>query len=399
MLVIALVPIEDSEAARRKKPRKATNYYAPPQAAFVINADTGAVLYEKNAYEKRFPASLTKMMTLYLTFEALKEGKLKLDQKLSVSKKAASQPQTNIALKAGSTITVRKCIESLVIRSANDASVVLAEGIGTSEWNFAQMMTRKAQSLGMKNTVFKNPNGLPNPLQYTTASDMAKLGIALRKHFPEYYGYFKLRSFSYNGRTYKTHNRVLDRFGGADGIKTGYINASGFNLVTSVKRDGHNIVGVVMGGRSARLRDDEMVRLLGNAFKNPSKPSVQTAALDTSENPISGNDQTAIVDTSGRAITSRGFAPSSPERVWGIQVGAFLKSDEALNAANQAVKLAKAELRSSVIAVDGKDKSLKKIHRARIVDLTEQQARLACQKLVTQQSGCFVYRADKEQNS
>ena len=394
VLAVALLPVEDGFAAKKKKPGK-RGYYAPPYSALVIDADSGKVLYQKNAFERRYPASLTKMMTLYLTFEALKAGKIKLDKPLSVTKRAASQPQTNISLKPGSTITVRKCIESLVVRSANDAAMVLAENIGGSEWNFAQMMTKKAQQLGMKGTVFKNPSGLPNTEQYTTAMDMAMLGIALRKNFPEYYSYFKLRTFSYNGRTYKSHNRVLDRFNGADGIKTGYINASGFNLVSSVKKDGRNIVAVVMGGRSGRSRDDDMVRLLDKTFKQFANP--QYAANEDKKQPavseapnveVAGN----VVDSSGDVIAARGFTPSSPERTWGIQVGAYLKLTDAKSAASKAIKLAEKELRQSIITIDGKDDGSRGIHRARLADLTEQQARLACRRLLAGNAACFVYR-------
>jgi D-alanyl-D-alanine carboxypeptidase len=235
-------------------------------SALVVDAETGRVLYEKNAGNTRYPASLTKMMTLYLTFEALKAGKLDMDDSLPVSAKAAGQPQTNISLSAGDNLPVRTAIESLVVRSANDSSMVLAEALGGTEWNFGLMMTKKAHELGMKNTVFRNPNGLPDNKQRTTAYDMARLGIALRRDFPEYYPFFKLTSFTHNGVEYPGHNRVMERYAGADGIKTGYIRSSGFNLVTSVKRNGYNIVAVIMGGRSATNRDNQMISMLDQTF-------------------------------------------------------------------------------------------------------------------------------------
>lgn len=235
-------------------------------SALVVNASTGRVIYQKNAGKIRYPASLTKMMTLYLTFDALKKGKIKMGDTLPVSKKAAAQPQTNISLDEGDRLSVKTAIESLIVRSANDSSVVLAEALGGTVWNFSLLMTKKARALGMKNTVFRNPNGLPDSQQYTTAYDMAKLGIALRRDFPEYYHLFKLRSFSHNGITYPGHNKVMERYDGADGIKTGYINASGFNLVTSVKKDGYNIVAVIMGGTTAAARDKEMMRMLDRTF-------------------------------------------------------------------------------------------------------------------------------------
>jgi D-alanyl-D-alanine carboxypeptidase len=249
-------------------------------SALVVDADTGKVLYEKNAGNTRYPASLTKMMTLYLTFEAVKNGKLSMSDTLHVSAKAAGQPQTNISLTAGENLPVKTAIESLVVRSANDSAMVLAEELGGTEWNFALMMTKKAHELGMKNTVFRNPNGLPDNKQRTTAFDLARLGIALRRDFPEYYPFFSLTSFTYNGVEYPGHNHVMERYAGADGIKTGYTRASGFNLVTSVKRDGHNLVAVVMGGRTAEARDNQMISMLDRTFVQLENPNNKLAAND-----------------------------------------------------------------------------------------------------------------------
>ncbi|MCB8840440.1 D-alanyl-D-alanine carboxypeptidase [Aurantimonas sp. VKM B-3413] len=234
----------------------------PKYAGFVIDANNGHVLYADRADELRFPASLTKMMTLYLTFEAMKSGRISKNDAMPVSSYAASRPPSKLGLKPGSTLKVEEAIYSLVTKSANDAAVVLAEYQAGSEAAFARRMTERARQLGMAHTVFKNANGLPNSDQHTTARDLSKLGIALREHFPEYYGYFSTRSYSFRGRRLGNHNRVLFRVDGADGIKTGYINASGFNLVTSVKRDGKSVVAVVMGGTSGRSRDDHMVELL-----------------------------------------------------------------------------------------------------------------------------------------
>jgi D-alanyl-D-alanine carboxypeptidase len=274
------------------KQRKNTNTTATQAARFsalVVNADTGQVLYEKNAGGKRFPASLTKMMTLYLTFDALKKGKLSMDDTLPVSAKAAEQPQTNIALDPGDRLPVKTAIESLIVRSANDASVVLAESLGGSVWNFSLMMNQKARALGMRNTNFRNPNGLPDDQQVTTAYDMAKLGIALRRDFPEYFPMFKITSFSYEGISYPSHNRVIGRYDGADGIKTGYIRASGFNLVTSVKKDGYNIVAVIMGGTSSSARDNAMIDMLDRTFarlENKNRSISNSDAEELEENTI-----------------------------------------------------------------------------------------------------------------
>lgn len=258
--------VAQKKTGKRKSVRASAIRQGDRFSALVVDARTGRVLYEKNAASTRYPASLTKMMTLYLTFDALKKGKLRLDQEMPVSAKAASQPQTNIGLNEGDRLRVRTAIESLVVRSANDASVVLAEAISGTEWNFALNMTKKARELGMKKSVFRNPNGLPDNKQYTSAYDMARLGIALRRDFPEYYHFFSLQSFEHDGITYAGHNRVMERYDGADGVKTGYIRASGFNLVTSVRRQGYDIVGVIMGGTSANSRDNQMIAMLDRTF-------------------------------------------------------------------------------------------------------------------------------------
>jgi D-alanyl-D-alanine carboxypeptidase len=269
---------------KKRYVRKSTRPAPDRFAALVVDANTGRVLYEKNAGNTRYPASLTKMMTLYLTFDALKRGEISMDDALPVSLKAASQPQTNIGLEAGDRLPVRSAIESLVVRSANDSSIVLAEAIGGTEWNFALLMNKKARELGMHNTMFRNPNGLPDNKQHTTAYDMARLAIALRRDFPEYYPFFKLQEFSYGGVSYNTHNHVMERYDGADGVKTGYINASGFNLVTSVRRDGYMLVAVVMGGTSASARDNYMIGLLDRTF----------ADLQSKKNSVAGAGQNEV---------------------------------------------------------------------------------------------------------
>ncbi|KKO04498.1 hypothetical protein LCGC14_0083240 [marine sediment metagenome] len=242
----------------------------PKYAGFVIDANNGQVLYSENADAPRYPASLTKMMTLYMTFDALKNGRASLGSQMPVSAYAAGRPPSKLGLKSGSTLTVEEGIYALVTKSANDAAVVLAEFLAGSESSFAEQMTAKARRIGMRATTFRNANGLPDNAQRTTARDMATLGIALREHFPEYYKYFSTRSYSFRGRRLGNHNRVLGRFQGTDGIKTGYINASGFNLVSSVARDGKSLVAVVMGGRSGRSRDDHMVELLNRYFPKAS---------------------------------------------------------------------------------------------------------------------------------
>jgi D-alanyl-D-alanine carboxypeptidase len=220
------------------------------------------VLFERNANERRYPASLTKMMTIYLVFEAIEAGRISEKTQVPFSKNAASEPPTKLGVKPGGSVSVETAVRALVTRSANDVSTALAEMLGGSEAKFAQMMTAKARQLGMNGTQFRNAHGLPNAQQYTTARDMAILGIALREHFPRRYSYFSTRSFAYGKQRINTHNRMFGRIEGVDGIKTGYTRASGFNLVTSVQSNGRSVVGVVMGGQSGRSRDDHMAALL-----------------------------------------------------------------------------------------------------------------------------------------
>jgi len=235
---------------------------AAPYADIVVDANSGAVLHATNPDARRHPASLTKIMTLYLLFEQLEAGKLKLDSALKVSAEAAGQTPTKLGLKPGSTLAVEDAIKGMVTRSANDAAVVVAEAIAGNEDDFAKLMTRKAQALGMKNTVYKNASGLPDDNQVTTARDQSTLGRAIQERFPRYYKYFSIRSFTFRGESISNHNHLLGKVEGVDGIKTGYINASGFNLVTSVHRGNRYLVAVVMGGSSGGSRDARMRELI-----------------------------------------------------------------------------------------------------------------------------------------
>ena len=235
----------------------------PKFAAIVIDANTGKTLYSQDAEALRYPASLTKMMTLYLVFEALSSGKIDKSSLVPISKRAASMAPTKLGARAGSSITIETAILGLVTKSANDAACATGEFLGGSEDRFAQMMTAKARQLGMRNTIFRNASGLPNPGQVTTAHDMAILGMALREHFPKYYGYFSTRSFQYGRSRLANHNKLLGRVAGVDGIKTGYTAKSGFNLVSSVSMDGKKLITVVLGGTSGRTRDAQVTQLIG----------------------------------------------------------------------------------------------------------------------------------------
>ncbi|WP_296584679.1 D-alanyl-D-alanine carboxypeptidase [Xanthobacter sp.] len=231
-------------------------------AAIIVDANTGKVLYEENSDALRHPASVTKIMTLYLLFEQLEAGNLRLDSKLEVSAKAASQQPSKLGVRPGQTIEVEDAIKAIVTRSANDVAVVIAENLAGSESAFAEAMTEKARALGMSRTVYRNASGLPNVNQVTTARDLSILGRAIQDRFPKQYKYFATRTFYYRGQAIGNHNRLLGRIDGVDGIKTGYTNASGYNLVTSVKRDGRYLVGVVLGGSSGGSRDARMTSLI-----------------------------------------------------------------------------------------------------------------------------------------
>lgn len=268
---------------------------AEKYAAFVMDADTGEVLHSRNADDSRYPASLTKVMTLYLLFDAIKAGEVDLNDKMTVSKNAAAQPPSNLKLKSGSKIKVEDAIFALVTKSANDVAVVVAEHLGGTEAKFAKKMTAKAQELGLYNTTFKNASGLPNLAQVTTAHDLALLADALLDQHGDYYHYFSTAQFSWGRVVYKNHNELIGDVPGVDGIKTGYTRASGFNLMTSAERDGHRVIVVMLGGATARSRNEHVEALVEAAFAtlggpaDPSEPqlrgTIEFASVKVPANP------------------------------------------------------------------------------------------------------------------
>src|SRR5215468_810793 len=269
--ITAVVVAIDSADARHHRHRHyarhthhhdAEESYSPAFSSIIVDGNSGATLSATNPDATRHPASLTKMMTLYLLFERLDAGKMKLDTEMSVSERASEQDPTKLGLRPGQTIRVEDAIKGLVTRSANDAAVVIAEAIGGSEDEFAKMMTRKARALGMSRTTYRNASGLPHDDQVTSARDQATLGRAIQDRFPRYYRFFSTASFNFRGQSIRNHNHLLGEVEGVDGIKTGYTRASGFNLVTSMRRGNRRLVGVVMGGRSAGSRDATMRNLL-----------------------------------------------------------------------------------------------------------------------------------------
>jgi D-alanyl-D-alanine carboxypeptidase len=264
-------------------------------AALVVDGSTGRVLYARNADALRHPASLTKMMTLYLLFEQLRSGQMTMVTPIPVSWHASIQAPTKLHVRPGTTVPVETAIKSLVVLSANDMAVAIAEAIGGSEDHFAELMTQKARQLGMVHTFYHNASGLPDDQQITTASDLAILARHLAYDFPQYFHYFSTYSFSYRNATYYTHDNLIGRYQGADGIKTGYTGASGFNLVSSVVRDGTHIIGIVMGGTSAHRRDTEMMRLLDDTFASIGRNPQLVARANVPWQAIAQNTQTAPV--------------------------------------------------------------------------------------------------------
>ncbi|MEM6534129.1 MAG: D-alanyl-D-alanine carboxypeptidase family protein [Pseudomonadota bacterium] len=245
-----------------------TTASAEKYASIVVDMETDEVLHARHADAPRYPASLTKAMTLYMLFDALKSGEVRLYDRLTVSTKAASQPPSSLRLRVGSTITVRDAINALVTKSANDVAVVVAERLGGTEPRFATLMTAKARSMGMARTTFKNASGLPDTQQLSTARDMAVLAERLLVDHADYYGYFASKKFSWGRQTYKNHNRLIGEVRGVDGIKTGYTRASGFNLMASAKRGGRRVIAIMYGGSTARSRDQHVTDLIEAAYNS-----------------------------------------------------------------------------------------------------------------------------------
>jgi len=386
-------------------------------ASIVIDHDTGRVLHETNADTRNYPASLAKMMTLYLAFEALDRGALKLNQRLKVSRRAAGMPASKLGLKYGEQITVKSAILALVTKSANDAAVVVAEALGGKETKFARLMTAKARELGMKRTSFRNASGLPNRRQMSTARDMATLARALIRDFPGKYSYFSTKQFIYKGRKHRNHNRLLKSYSGTDGIKTGYIRASGFNLVASVKRDGRRLIAVVFGGKTPRSRDRHVAKLLDRGFVKlasigpekipPPPPRKPTFALAADFAPSTGTAPAKPAPSKKAAAQKKPVPPKAPEieigssetalpdPSWGIQVGAYYRYKPAKKAAVAAAKRLPDLLENTRVTITHIQGQRGRIYRSRLVGLTEAKARAACRSLAKKKVDCLVIRTGR----
>ncbi len=395
------------------------NAQEPKYAAIVIDANSGEVLYDKRADSPRYPASVTKVMTLYLTFEALSEGRLKLTDRVVMSPRAAAQAPTKIGISPGDGLSVDEAIKAMTVKSANDVAVAMAEQLAGSEFEFAALMTLRGQELGMRNTRFVNASGLPDSRQISTARDLAILSRAAMRDFPQYYSYFSVKGFYFRGNYIKGHNRLLDSMDGFDGLKTGYTNASGFNLAGSAVRDGRRLIAVVLGGPSTAWRDNNMEDLLLTGFdvmKRRSRGERTSIAANIYEEEPSGpierpSTEQGDGDQAGLRIvltdnprppapvkvspTLRGAQEASkpakaarkPKGEWGVQVGAF----KSKSLANEQLKLVRSRFAKMVADAEGAvEGTAGGAFRAQFQGLTSDAAREACSALKAKRMPCMV---------
>ncbi|MFV3128142.1 D-alanyl-D-alanine carboxypeptidase [Niveispirillum sp. KHB5.9] len=376
-------------------------------ASIVIDAKTGEVLHEASADTRNFPASMTKMMTLHLVFDALDAGRIKLNQPLSVSQHASNMEPSKLGLRPGDSVTTEQCIQALVTKSANDCAVVLAEALGGSEAKFANMMTNRARQLGMTRTTFRNASGLPNAGQLSTARDFARLAQSLIYDHAKYYPYFSAASFTYKGAVHRNHNRLMTRYEGMDGLKTGYIRASGFNLAASASRDGRRLIGVVFGGQTGTWRDNHMADLLDDAFSGKrgapmlvaSNQSKQPAKAKTRGKPAAPAE-TMVAAVSDSIIGTANAAPavamaasvpaSRATGGWAIQVGAFNDKGQSQRAVNQATQKAGTLLDAATPHLMEVSTARGTLYRARLTGLDEKTARRACAQLSKSGQNCLT---------
>ena len=370
-------------------------------AEMVVDGENGRILVARNVDARKYPASLTKIMTLYMVFEALDNGKLRLEQPLKTSRRAAGQPASKLGLRRGDTISVRQAILALVTKSANDVATVVAEAIGGTEFKFALLMTQRARDLGMSRTTFRNASGLPNRRQLSTARDMARLALAIRRDFPRYFDYFSETSFTYRGKTYRNHNNLVGKLHGVDGIKTGYIRASGFNLVASASRDEGRLVGVLFGGRSAKSRDQRMRRLLSNGFirlqrsdekglpKNFVRPRGRRDGFGHVPVPRQKPLRLASRNNLANKISDTKLMPHYGI-AWSVQVGAFnhiASVQQHLRKLSGALPDLLSRAKVSIETIEN-DRSV--FYRARLHGMNERQATEMCRRIKSAKFDCLT---------
>ncbi|MBL8690165.1 MAG: serine hydrolase [Rhodospirillaceae bacterium] len=371
--------------------------------SIVVDAESGRVLAATNADQVLHPASLTKIMTLYMTFDALKRGQLSLHQPIRVSAHASAMLPSKLGLRPGDTLTTEQAVLALVTKSANDAAVALAEAMEGTEADFGRAMTQRARALGMAHTTFTNASGLPDSRQVTSARDMAMLALAMLRDHPRQYRYFATSEFAFRGTVHHNHNRLLGAYDGVDGIKTGFINASGFNLVASAQRDGRRVIGVVFGGNTGRARDSHMVSLLDDGFRmlgvggsrDADAPLVRVA--DQKKAPPTKAEALSKAASQSKSKAKPG--PSADEierqaieaaggRGWSVQVGVFKTQAQAEKAVADAFRMAPKATSTAASDVAQIKTAEGKRFRARLQNLSPTQAKALCEDLKRQKQAC-----------
>lgn len=374
-------------------------------SSIMVDAADGKVIYESNADELRYPASLTKLMTLYITFNALENKRLKLTDKLKVSRVAAGRSPSKLGVQAGTTITVKDAIMAVIVKSANDCATVLAEHFSKNEAEFAQLMTSTAKKLGMKHTTFKNASGLPNSKQKTTARDMSVLAMAVYHHFPQYYKWFSLQSFKYKGQTITGHNHILRTFKGADGMKTGYTAASGYNIVTSATRNGKRVIAVTMGHKYLNERDKRVSLIMDKGLSHMNKSGgVDVAALTKEINTgcvssaVVANNNVTKQKASARSYATKSKAPQTKRQYatattsgkYAVQIGSFSNYNRAKNYALQvknkiARKYAVHDIKVEKVAANNGT-----LYRSKVVGFAKNDATKVCRDMKKNKQACIV---------
>lgn len=364
----------------------------PPHAALVVDAGTGEVVHQERAMQRWYPASLTKMMTVYLTLAAIERGELQPNEMLTASARVAAQPDSRLGLVKGDRITVEQAIHAVITQSANDAAVTLAERISGSEEAFAAKMTAQASTLGMSRTTFKNATGLPDDVQITTAHDMALLALALLRDFPQHYHYFGTRSFSYKGINYSSINTILGSYPGADGLKTGFTCGSGFNLVASAQRDNRRLVGIVLGAASGAERTAWMTRLLnegfagrGNEHGGTTLAAMQPATEDNAPPPFRLKPGECNLGTGIRNGGAHGRLPG-----WGLLFGVFHEQEEARKYIDQMQQKLRPALKGGQPALVKRQNEDVVSWKALLVGLKSQDAISSCLYLLKSDTICLV---------
>ena len=373
-------------------------FAAADYAAIVVDAESGTVLDSHAPTARWYPASLTKVMTVYLAFEAIEAGTLALDEALPVSEHAAAQPATELGLGKDETITVKDAILAIILQSANDAAVVVAERIGGSETEFAALMTAKAKDLGMSRTLFRNATGLPDPEQVTTARDMAVLAAAVLQNYPQYYHFFSTTSFSYGGQTFGTINGILSRYDGADGMKTGFTCGSGYNLVASAQRDGRRVIGVLLGSTSSFERSIEIDRLLDVGFATDLDKIEKTLLLadlglsDGEEDPEPPTRLSATECAYGVSATSTeaGLTGTGLGGGWALIFGASASKAQAQKILGEARRKLKPALAGGRAVIAAKKWEGMRRYSALLTGLSKEQAGKACKHLWSVGAYCLA---------